>query len=207
MNKTCQFAAVLGIGLALAPWALAQAPASQPEATPAVAPVIPQDQQATKEQLAKLFEVMRLREQLASVTKMMPALMQNQMQEQFRQMQKDHPEMKSVSEEQQQAFAKVMGKYMEKVMSIYTSDEMIADMTTIYQKYLTRSDVDGIIAFYGSPAGQHMLAMQPMIVKESMNISMKRVQERIKPLIDEMTKEMEGVVKSQTPPAKEPNAK
>jgi len=193
--------------LALAPWALAQAPASQPEATPAVAPVIPQDQQATKEQLAKLFEVMRLREQLASVTKMMPALMQNQMQEQFRQMQKDHPEMKSVSEEQQQAFAKVMGKYMEKVMSIYTSDEMIADMTTIYQKYLTRSDVDGIIAFYGSPAGQHMLAMQPMIVKESMNISMKRVQERIKPLIDEMTKEMEGVVKSQTPPAKEPNAK
>lgn len=193
--------------MALAPWALAQAPASQPEATPAVAPVIPQDQQATKEQLAKLFEVMRLREQLASVTKMMPALMQNQMQEQFRQMQKDHPEMKSVSEEQQQAFAKVMGKYMEKVMSIYTSDEMIADMTTIYQKYLTRSDVDGIIAFYGSPAGQHMLAMQPMIVKESMNISMKRVQERIKPLIDEMTKEMEGVVKSQTPPAKEPNAK
>jgi hypothetical protein len=85
MKHTCKFAAVLGMGLALAPWALAQAPAAQPETTPAVAPAIPEDQQATKEQLAKLFEVVRLREQLASVTRMMPALLQRQMQEQFKQ--------------------------------------------------------------------------------------------------------------------------
>jgi hypothetical protein len=202
MNKTCKFAAGLGIGLALAPWAVAQAPASQPEDKPAVAAAIPVDQQATKEQLAKLFEVVRLREQLASVTKMMPALMQRQMQEQFKQMQKDHSEMKSMTEEQQQASAKVIGKYMERVMSIYPSDEMIADMSGIYQKYLTRSDVEGIIAFYGSPAGQHMLDMQPMIMKESMTIAMQRVQDRIKPLIDGMTKEMEDVVKSQAPPEK-----
>jgi hypothetical protein len=207
MNKTCKFAAVLGIGLALAPWAVAQAPASQPEATPAVAPAIPEDQQATREQLAKLFEVVRLREQLASVTKMMPALMQRQMQEQFKQMQKDHPEMKSMTEEQQQATAKVMGKYMEKVMNIYTSDEMIADMSSIYQKYLTRSDVDGIIAFYTSPAGQHMLDAQPMIMKESMTMAMQRVQDRIKPLIDGMTREMEDAVKSPARPAKKPAGK
>jgi hypothetical protein len=84
---------------------------------------------------------------------------------------------------------------------------MIADMSGIYQKYLTRSDVEGIIAFYGSPAGQHMLDMQPMIMKESMTIAMQRVQDRIKPLIDGMTKEMEDVVKSQAPPAKKPAGK
>jgi hypothetical protein len=207
MNNTCKFAAVLGIGLAIAPWAAAQAPASQPEDKPVVAVAIPQGQQATKEQLARLFEVMRLRQQLASVTKMMPALMQQQMQEQFKQMQKDHPEMKSMTEEQQQAFGKVMGRYMERVMSVYTSDDMIADMTGIYQKYLTRSDVDGILAFYTSPAGQHMLDMQPMMMKESMTLVMQRVQERIKPLIDEMSKEMEGVVKSQAPRAIKPAGK
>ena len=51
------------------------APATQqatatPDQTPAS--VIPLDQQPSKEQLAKLFEVMRVNQQLASVTKMMP---------------------------------------------------------------------------------------------------------------------------------------
>jgi hypothetical protein len=202
MNKTCKFAAVLGIGLTLAPWAVAQAPASQPENKPAVAPVIPQDQQATKEQLAKLFEVMRLREQMASMTKTIPALMQRQMQAEIRQLQKDHPEMKSMTDEQQQAFRKIMGKFMEKAMNVNNYDETIADMSAIYQKYLTRSDVDGMIAFYSSPAGQHMVDMQPMIMKDAMNNSMERAQARIKPLVDEMTKDMEDAAKSLTPPAK-----
>jgi hypothetical protein len=207
MNKTCRLLAAVGIGLALAPWAVAQAPADQPEATPVVTPVIPQDQQATKEQIAKLFEVMRLREQFASVTKMMPALMQQQMQEQFKQMRKNHPEMESMNEERQQAFGKVMGRYMERVMSVYTSEDMIADMSGIYQKYLTRSDVDGIIAFYNSPVGKHMLDMQPMMMKESMTLVMQRMQDRIKPLIDDMNKEIEDVVKSPAPPAEKPAEK
>jgi hypothetical protein len=46
-----------------------------------------------------------------------------------------------------------------------------------------------------------------MIMKESMTIAMQRVQDRIKPLIDGMTKEMEDVVKSQAPPAKKPAGK
>jgi hypothetical protein len=38
------------------------------------------NQQPTKEQLAKLFEVMRLRQQLQSYLKMMPAMIQQQIQ-------------------------------------------------------------------------------------------------------------------------------
>ncbi len=199
-------AIVLGMGLSLASWAAAQSPADQPAASPAQAAVttaaIPLDQQPTKEQLAKLFEVMRVRQQMASVTKMMPAMMQQQMQAQIKQMQKDHTEMKSMTEEQQQAFGKVMNKYMERVMNIYTSDEMFADMSAIYQKHLTRSDVDGIITFYSSPAGQHMLDMVPVIMQEFMPIEMQRMQERIKPLIDEMTKEMGDTIKSSSTPIK-----
>jgi hypothetical protein len=196
MKKTFCIAVVIGMGLALVPRAVsAQVPADQPAASPAPAAVIPLDQQATKEQLAKLFELMRVREQLASVTKLMPTLLQQQMQAQFQQSQKDHPEMASMTEEQQQAFGKVMNKYMERVMTLYTSDEMIADMSALYQKHLTRSDVDGMIAFYSSPAGQHMLDIVPVIMQEFMPMVMNRVQERIKPALDEMTKEMEGVIK------------
>jgi hypothetical protein len=52
-----------------------------------------------------------------------------------------------------------------------------------------------------------MLDMQPMMMKEAMTLVMQRVQERIKPLIDEMSKEMEGVVKSQAPRAIKPAGK
>jgi hypothetical protein len=202
MKKASWITVMFGMGLALTSWTAAQSPADQPAASPAVAVVVPPDQQPTKEQLAKLFELMRVREQLASVTKMMPALMQQQMQTQIQQMQKDHPEMSSMTEEQQQAFGNVMNKYMQRVMNLYTSDEMIADMSALYQKHLTRSDVDGIIAFYSSPAGQHMLDMVPVIMQEFMPVVMNRMQERIKPVIDEMTREMGDAIKSSSTPIK-----
>jgi hypothetical protein len=199
------------MGLALASCTIfAQAPAASQagEAAPeaVTAPVTPPDQQPTPEQLAKLFEVMRLKEQLASMTKMMPALVQQQMQAQAKQMQKDHPEMASMTEEQQQAAAKVMSRFMGRAMNLYTSDEMITDMASIYQKHLTRSDVDGMIAFYSSPAGQHVLEVVPVIMKEFMPVVMQRISERIEPLTEEMTKEMAEIAKS-TPPADKPAQK
>jgi hypothetical protein len=190
MKSALKLATVLGLGLAMAPWAIAQAPAAQPAAPAATAATIPVDQQPTKEQLAKLFDLMRVHEQLASVTKMMPALMQQQFAAQAKQMQKDHPEIPTQTEEQQKASAKVMNKFMERAMNLYGSDEMIADMSSLYQKHLSRSDVDGIIAFYSSPSGQHMLDMMPVIMTEFMPTVMRRVQERIAPLTTEMIKEM-----------------
>jgi hypothetical protein len=209
MKKNTWIAAVLGIGLVAAPWAaFAQAPDGQSgehaqqqkqeiKVKAAPAPdTIPPDQQPSKEQLAKLFEVMRVREQLDSVSKMMPALLQQQFSSQLKEMQKDHPEMGSMTDEQQQAYKKVMDKFMEKVMKLYTGDEMIADMSDLYRKHLSSSDVDGMIAFYSSPAGQHMLDTVPAIMKEFMPMVMQRVQERIKPLADEMTKELGDIVKT-----------
>jgi len=207
MNHRCIFAILLGIGLTLTPWTVAQTPAQSTDVTPAPAIVIPPDQQATKEQLAKLFELMRVHEQLASMTKMMPELMRQQMQVQFKQMKKNHPELAQMTDEQQQVSAKVMGKYLENVMNLYTTDEMITDMASLYQKHLTRSDVDGIIAFYSSPAGQHMLNMVPVIMQEYMPMVMQRIQDRINPLIDEMTKELEAAVKSSAPAAEKPVTK
>ncbi len=56
---------------------VAQAP------TPAPLPV---DQQATKEQITKLFEVMRLRQTMDSLMKSLPAMMQQQIEVQSKQM-------------------------------------------------------------------------------------------------------------------------
>jgi hypothetical protein len=193
------------IGMMLLPCAaFAQADTEQPAAAPVATAVVPADQQPTKEQLAKLFELMKVRDQLASVTKMMPVLMQQQMKAQMEQMKKDHPEMAAMNEEQQQAAAQVMSKFMTRIFDVYNADEMISDMESIYQRHLTRSDVDGIIAFYSSPAGQHMVEMAPVIMKEYMPMVMQRMQERMKPLIDEMGKEMEAIAKPAAPDASKP---
>lgn len=206
MKKIICIAVVLSIGLALAPGtAPAQEAATQPVATAAI-PLISPDQQPTKEQLAKLFEVMRVRQQMASMTKIMPALMQQQMAAQIKQIRNEHPEITALTEEQQQAIEKAMGKLMERSMNLYTPDEMIADMSVLYQKHLSRSDVDGTIAFYSSPAGQHMLEAAPVIMKEYMPMVMQRVQESSKPLIDDFAKEMEAICKSKTPTADKPAA-
>ena len=205
MKKTICFAAALGM-MMLPCAAFTQAPAAPPSTAPAAAAstAIPADQQPTKEQLTKLFELMRIKQQISSMTKMMPAMMRQQMQAHVKEMQKNHPELAAMTEEQQQASMNVESKFMEKVVDLYTSDEMIADMEGIYQKHLTRSDVDGIIAFYSSPAGQHMLDMAPVIMQEYMPMMMQRTQERIKPLMDEMSKELEAIVKSAAPSTDKP---
>jgi len=98
--------------------------------------------------------------------------------------------------DQQAAIARITDKYMEKALSIVTIDEMLDDMTVIYQRHVSRSDVEAMTAFYSSPAGQHFLDAQPVIMREYMPLVMTRVQERSKILADEQTKEMEELTGS-----------
>jgi uncharacterized protein len=213
MKKAKSIAALFVMGLAMVSCvALAQAPTAQlankPAAALTVVPApIPADQQSTKEQLTKMFELMRIREQVASLTEMMPALMQQQMTAQMKQMKQDHPEMASVTEEEQQATTEIMSKSMERAANLYPFDEMLADMTGLYQKYMTRSDVDGIIAFYSSPAGQHLLDMQPAILQEYLPLVMQRMQDRIKTVTGEMTKELMASIKTKAPDVNKPTQK
>jgi hypothetical protein len=166
---------------------MAQAPAEAPVAAAAQVPLA---DQPTDAQIAKLFEVMRVKQQLVSMTKVMPQIVQQQFAEQMKQTQKDHPEMAKVTPEQQQAYSKIMSKYMDRMMSIATSDDMLNDMAAIYKRHLTGADVDGAIAFYSSPAGKHFLDMVPVIMQEFMPTEMHRIQERSKPIMDEMHKEL-----------------
>ena len=52
-----------------------------------------------------------------------------------------------------------------KALTPYT-DDMIVDLSEIYQRHMTRKDVDACLAFYSSDAGQRMVGLQPAIVKE-----------------------------------------
>jgi hypothetical protein len=169
--------------------------AQEASPAPAVA-IVPEDQRATKEQLAQLIEVMRVKQQMSSMTRSMPAIMQQQFQQQMDQMKKDYPQMASLTADQQQAMNNIMRSFMEQAMSLYSSDEVIADVTALYQKHLAQPDVEATIVFYTSPAGQHVLDMVPAVMQELLPTVMQKMQERMRPMILEMTKQMAEIATS-----------
>jgi hypothetical protein len=139
---------------------------------------------------------MRVKQQMSSMTRTMPAIVQQQFQQQLDQMKKEYPQMASLSEEHKQAMSKVMGSFMERAMTLYSTDEVISDVTALYQKHLSRPDVEATIVFYSSPAGQHVLDMVPAVMQELLPAVMQKMQDRMKPLIMEMTKQMAEIATS-----------
>lgn len=150
--------------------------------------------QATPEQLTKLFEVMRVKEQVQSMRQMMPGMVSQQIQAAMKQTEANLPAGAKLTDEQRTRMQQVMTKYVGKAMDLYPSDEMLSDMVGIYQRHLSKDDVDGLITFYGSAAGQHLLDAQPLIAREFMPIVMGKVSERSQAMTKEMMKEMAEIV-------------
>jgi len=158
------------------------------------APVVAPENRPTAEQLTKLFEVMRIRQQMATMRTMVPSMVKQQIQSAVKQTEQSLPAGTKLTPEQSQRMQDVMNKYVGKAMDLYPADEMLNDMTAIYQAHLSKDDVDALIAFYGSPAGQHLLDAQPVIAQEFMPIVMGKVAQRSQSMTKEMMKEIAEIV-------------
>lgn len=62
-------------------------------------------------------------------------------------------------------------KSIDEMLKNFPVDEMLDAMIPIYQKHLTKSDIDGLVAFYSSPTGQKIIKELPAITAESMQAS------------------------------------
>jgi hypothetical protein len=89
--------------------------------------------------------------------------------------------------------AKAAAEMTEKLMNLISSrmnwDAMRAEYSRLYAESFTEEELDGIVTFYRSPAGQAMLAKMPVLVGKSMEIGQARMRE-LKPEIDRITREM-----------------
>lgn len=160
------------------------------------------DDQATTEQLGKLFDAMRIKDQMQQMRQIVPSMIQQQIQAAMKQTEANLPAGTKLTDEQRARMQQVMMKYVGKAMDMYPYDEMLTDMTSIYQRHLSKEDVDGLITFYGSPAGQHLLDAQPLIAREFMPIVMGKVQERSQVMTKDMVKEMAEIVPATKPAPK-----
>ena len=195
--KNAKFVAVLGLGLVAGGWGVARAQDAAP-AAPAVA-ALPEDQQATKEQIAKLFDVMRLKQQIDTMLKMMPVMMQQQIKVQQEEALKKLPSGQKLTPEQQEQLDRFNHRMLEKAFNLYPAEEMIADITTVYQRHISRNDVEAMITFYNSAAGQHLLDAQPAITQEYLPLVMGHMKERSQAFSEEMAKEMQELLKPAAP--------
>jgi len=194
MNKACWFAIALGFGLTLAFPVVAQAPPPQPRALSAPAAAIPLDQQPTKEQIVKLFEVKRERERLQPQLDATLPINEKQFQGQLEDLALKLTHSGFLTHKQQMAVKKVSNNYWKSVRDAYSVDQMIDDLSVPYRHHLNRSDVDAMIVFYASPAGHH-LANAPPDFRMSVQMMMKRLQEPHNALPDELTNDKEELTK------------
>ena len=95
---------------------------------------------------------------------------------------------------------KVTAKYMDAAFKLYPVDEMLDDLVAVYQRHLTREDVEAITTFYQTPAGQHLLENQPAMMKEMMPETTKKMQDRARTLVASYSKELKDALNTASPP-------
>jgi hypothetical protein len=146
----------------------------------------------SREQLLTLFDIMRIRSQMQDMLKMVPTAIEQQLQgeEQEVEISLQTAGGGQLTPDQRAASDKVTSKFIAQTANIYPVNEMLNDMVEVYQRHLSRDDVDGIIAFYRSPPGQHLVAAQPLMAQEVMPMVMKKMEARSKDLVDRYRKEL-----------------
>ena len=152
---------LLAVLLLLVLLPLSSALAQQPAATPTSVASASADQ-ATKEEVRQLFELMKLRKMFNSVMDVVKQQMPGMMDGVVKQTLPD------ATPEQIQQFNDFMTTEMTRMWASMPVDEMLDAMVPAYQHHLTHSDVQDLIHFYSSPTGQKLLAETPAITQEYM---------------------------------------
>jgi len=82
----------------------------------------------------------------------------------------------------------ILDKQQTKILAIVKEelswDKLKPDFIQVYQQTYTQEEVDGLIAFYQSPAGQAFVAKQPELMKNTMTV----MQGRMGPMMEKIQK-------------------
>lgn len=157
----------------------------------------PNPDPATAEQAAKLVELMNLKAQMAAMSTGIKQAMLPTMVEEFKKQLPNAPP--AAIAEVSTAFDSM---YTE-MFRTFSATEMESIMVQIYQKHLTRSEADAVIAFYSSPEGKSFLNKAPVMGTETMQALMPKFKAQTEQLGQKFQAQMEEIKKKYgTPSAK-----
>lgn len=158
-------------------------------------PAIAQDTQPSPTSLQKLFEVAEVRSMLPQIRNQVDGMMKNLLQ--------DIAPKESFTPEQQKA----LEAFREKISAIEKEElswqAIEPRITEIYANTLSQEEVDGIIAFYQSPAGRAYIKKMPAIMGQTMMTLQKTmvgIMEKIQAAGQELDRELQHTDEEQAFP-------
>jgi hypothetical protein len=141
------------------------------------------DTPATKADVERYIQIVNSHDMMKKMAAGMTQGMHQMMHEQYLKHQADLPA----------DFESKMNTMMDEMLADMPFDEMMQSIAPVYQKYLTKGDVDNLVAFYSSPTGAKLLREMPAIMAEAMQNMMpiltkymETVQQRLEKETDEM---------------------
>lgn len=168
----------------------ADSTATQPQAQAAPLPA----DAPSREEVLQLFDLLQIKKLTETMMQAARAQVTSMAEQTLRE------EMPNPTPEQQRDFDDVLKGVTDDVLSGFPLDEMLDVMVPVYQRHLSKSDLQAIVAFYSSAVGQKLLHEQPQMVQESM-VAMAPIQQR---MMEEMMRKIkERVERSLTPKPQE----
>jgi hypothetical protein len=112
----------------------------------------------TRDQVMTLLELLQVRKNMAAVMGSMKQIMRDAAEQSFRE---------RVPNPTPKQLAALHGMF-DDIIDAMSVDDLISAIIPIYQRHLTKTDIEELIRFYSSPVGQKLLREQPQIIQESM---------------------------------------
>jgi uncharacterized protein len=150
----------------------------------------------TQEQVLKLLDLLRVRESLQITLDAMKEQVRATAEQSLRE---SVPQ--PSAEQLKQLNAIVDGVFKELVL-----DDLFQDVVPVYQRHLSRADVEAAIAFYSSAAGKKIMREQPAMIRESMDATRAGQQKKMELLLVKLDARMRQLIEGQ-PGSNEPEKK
>jgi uncharacterized protein len=132
------------------------------------------DTPATREDVLKLFDTMKLHDQMKLVMDTVVKQQRTMMRENLK---------KRVPQFTEEELSR-MDQFTKDVVKDMPVDGLLDDMIPVYQKHLSRSNVDAMNTFYASPTGQKLLREMPSMTAEAMQAAGPRMQSMMEKVMD-----------------------
>jgi hypothetical protein len=149
---------------------------------------------ASKADVERYLDVMHSRQMMKDMMEVMTVQMHKMIHEQVLK----QPNLPPDSEER-------LDKTIDAAYKDMPLDQLLDAMIPVYQKHLTKGDVDGLVAFYSSPTGEKMLKEMPAIMAESMQAASGVMQEMMAKMTQRVNDEIAQMQKADDGKANKPS--
>jgi uncharacterized protein len=175
---------VLSLPLA-AQKSVAEAAAQAKAGEPALAADAP-----SRDQVMTLLNLMQVRKAMTAAMEGMKQIMKDSAEQSFRERVPD------ATPKQLEALRAMF----DDILAAMPLDEMENAIVAIYQRHLTKTDVEEMIRFYSSPVGKKLVQEQPQIMQESMQAGAAIQEKRVGEIQAKIQQRMQQLIEASQPP-------